>query len=83
MWTITIVPTLYRAGLLSLYLTGNILPTTQCCVAPQRHMKCNCTLILSLAKLRQNAEESLKTNELIICDYAYEVTNAFCEMCKK
>ena len=80
MWTITIVPSLYRAGLLNLYFTGNILPTTQCCVAHSDIWK-ETILILYPAKPRQNAEEILKTNELIICEDAYEITNAFCKMC--
>jgi hypothetical protein len=42
-------------------------------------MKWDSPLILSLAKLRQNAEEILQTSELIICEDAYEITNIFCK----
>jgi hypothetical protein len=31
--------------------------------------------------MMQKAEEILKTDELIICEDAYEITNAFCKMC--
>ena len=42
-------------------------------------MKWDSLSVLSLAKLRQNAEESLKTNELIIFEDAYKITNSFCK----